>query len=278
MQTFTVPETPPIASPSVSRRTSPTSSSPPPFYLSPSVSPVPPIDIPEATVHPIGQFHPADHLVSMMQANSSQGVQLSSNQSVGSPPFDTQDDDEPKTPKPKPKKPLLKIQVPKPYSAISPPTSPQSVDLSRILETMLYHPVLELIVAWWCSKVPKEESAVNIILPSSVLGAPLSLQIPAATETEMIALYCFPPLFRSVSIENLLTFYTACLLEIPVLVVSRKPGLLSAAVLSVIPLIHPLVWQGPLITILPEKFLECLEAPDILFHSLSSFLPPFLSS
>ena len=35
--------------------------------------------------------------------------------------------------------------------------------------------------------------------------------------------------------------------------------------LSVIPLLRPLVWQGPLIPVLPETLYEYLQAPDILF-------------
>jgi hypothetical protein len=36
--------------------------------------------------------------------------------------------------------------------------------------------------------------------------------------------------------------------------------------LSIIPLLRPLVWQGPLIPVLPETLYEYLQAPDILFQ------------
>ncbi|KAJ7972574.1 DENN domain-containing protein [Quillaja saponaria] len=51
------------------------------------------------------------------------------------------------------------------------------------------------------------------------------------------------------------------LLEKQVVVVCPNPGVVSAAVLSLVPMIHPFQWQSLLLPILPARMLDFLDAP-----------------
>ncbi|CAL8461897.1 g1428 [Coccomyxa elongata] len=70
-------------------------------------------------------------------------------------------------------------------------------------------------------------------------------------------------LCRSLSLENILTFLTAALLERQMAVFCPNIGVLSASVLSLIPLMRPFAWQSLLLPVLPvqDKMLDLLEAP-----------------
>ncbi|RYQ78848.1 hypothetical protein Ahy_Scaffold9g108597 isoform A [Arachis hypogaea] len=60
---------------------------------------------------------------------------------------------------------------------------------------------------------------------------------------------------------QVLTFFAGVLLEKQIVVVCSNLGVLSASVLSVIPLIRPYQWQSLLMPVLPNDMLEFLDAP-----------------
>ncbi|KAJ7194644.1 hypothetical protein O6H91_Y514600 [Diphasiastrum complanatum] len=54
---------------------------------------------------------------------------------------------------------------------------------------------------------------------------------------------------------------TGALLEKQLVVICPNLGILSAAVLSLIPMIRPFEWQSLLLPVLPNKMLDFLDAP-----------------
>ncbi|XP_038987436.1 uncharacterized protein LOC103703282 isoform X2 [Phoenix dactylifera] len=62
-------------------------------------------------------------------------------------------------------------------------------------------------------------------------------------------------------LENIITMFAGALLEKQIVIVCSNLGILSAAVLSVVPLIRPYQWQSLLMPILPNDMLDFLDAP-----------------
>ncbi|XP_077240965.1 uncharacterized protein LOC143881640 isoform X2 [Tasmannia lanceolata] len=62
-------------------------------------------------------------------------------------------------------------------------------------------------------------------------------------------------------LENVLTIFAGALLEKQIVVVCSNLGILSALVLSVVPLIRPYHWQSLLMPVLPNDMLDFLDAP-----------------
>ncbi|OEL32340.1 hypothetical protein BAE44_0006642 [Dichanthelium oligosanthes] len=62
-------------------------------------------------------------------------------------------------------------------------------------------------------------------------------------------------------LEHVMTLFAAALLEKQILIVCSNLGMLSASVLSIIPLIRPYQWQSLLIPVLPIDMMDFLDAP-----------------
>ncbi|KAK9274509.1 hypothetical protein L1049_021758 [Liquidambar formosana] len=65
----------------------------------------------------------------------------------------------------------------------------------------------------------------------------------------------------SLRLESVLTLFAGALLEKQIVVVCSNLGILSALVLSIIPLIRPYQWQSLLMPVLPNDMLDFLDAP-----------------
>lgn len=61
--------------------------------------------------------------------------------------------------------------------------------------------------------------------------------------------------------QQVLTLFAGALLENQIVFVCSNLGILSASVLSLIPLIRPYQWQSLLMPVLPNDMLDFLEAP-----------------
>ncbi|XP_004513477.1 uncharacterized protein [Cicer arietinum] len=83
----------------------------------------------------------------------------------------------------------------------------------------------------------------------------------AAEEATALSIWAVACLCGTLRLEHVLTFFAAALLEKQIVVVCSNLGILSASVLSVIPLIRPYQWQSLLMPVLPNDMLEFLEAP-----------------
>lgn len=80
-------------------------------------------------------------------------------------------------------------------------------------------------------------------------------------EATALSVWTIACLCGSLRLENVLTLFAGALLEKQIVVVSSNLGILSALVLSVIPLIRPYQWQSLLMPVLPNDMLDFLDAP-----------------
>ncbi|XP_073219447.1 uncharacterized protein [Cicer arietinum] len=164
-------------------------------------------------------------------------------------------------------------------------------DLSDILEWALEndHGPLQIICAYYRLSCPDRGSALTFH-PLEHLH-PLEYHRPAGTvlchtgstvdlkncstgleltdahnalvveEATSLSIWTIACLCGTLRLENLLTFFAGVLLEKQIVVACSNLGILSASVLSVIPLIQPYRWQSLLMPVLPNDMLEFLDAP-----------------
>ncbi|KAJ8559351.1 hypothetical protein K7X08_003409 [Anisodus acutangulus] len=91
--------------------------------------------------------------------------------------------------------------------------------------------------------------------------ATVNFHLAAAEEAVGLSIWTTATICRSLSIETVLALITGVLLEKQVVIVCPNLGVLSAVVLSLIPIIRPFQWQSLFLPILPEKMLDFLDAP-----------------
>ncbi|XP_058079304.1 uncharacterized protein LOC131227526 isoform X2 [Magnolia sinica] len=87
-------------------------------------------------------------------------------------------------------------------------------------------------------------------------GALLAEEEAIALSVWTIACIC-----GNLRLEHVLTMFAGALLEKQILVVCSNLGILSAVILSIIPLIRPYQWQSLLMPVLPNDMLDFLDAP-----------------
>ncbi|KAH9785117.1 UDENN domain-containing protein [Citrus sinensis] len=95
----------------------------------------------------------------------------------------------------------------------------------------------------------------------SFKAAEVNAKLAAAEEALALSIWATATICRVLSIESVLALVAGVLLEKQVVVVCPNLGVLSAVVLSLIPMIRPFQWQSLLLPILPAKMLDFLEAP-----------------
>lgn len=78
---------------------------------------------------------------------------------------------------------------------------------------------------------------------------------------ELLLDWTMPQLLTCLSIPRIILVVSLLLVEMKVIVVSKKMPQLSAGTLGFSALLNPLAWAGPLISVLPPSLLEYLEAP-----------------
>eukprot|EP00249_Psilotum_nudum_P015701 c25476_g2_i1 orf=164-2608(+) len=83
----------------------------------------------------------------------------------------------------------------------------------------------------------------------------------AAEEALAMSVFTVATLCRVLSLENILAMFAGALLEKQMVVICSNLGVLSAVVLSMIPLIRPFQWQCLMLPVLPNKMLDFLDAP-----------------
>ncbi|GMQ07351.1 hypothetical protein CsSME_00051574 [Camellia sinensis var. sinensis] len=83
----------------------------------------------------------------------------------------------------------------------------------------------------------------------------------AEEEAKSLSVWAVALLCGSLRLENVLTLFAGALLEKQIVVISSNLGILSALVLSIIPLIRPYQWQSLLMPVLPNDMLDFLDAP-----------------
>ncbi|KAK4432825.1 DENN domain-containing protein 5B [Sesamum alatum] len=80
-------------------------------------------------------------------------------------------------------------------------------------------------------------------------------------EAAALSVWAVSCLCGSLRLDHVLTLFAGALLEKQIVVVCENLGILSALVLSLIPLIRPFQWQSLLMPVLPNDMLDFLDAP-----------------
>lgn len=80
-------------------------------------------------------------------------------------------------------------------------------------------------------------------------------------EANALSIWAIASLCGSLRLESVLTLFAGALLEKQIVVICSNLGILSAIVLSIIPLIRPFQWQSLLMPVLPNDMLDFLDAP-----------------
>lgn len=83
----------------------------------------------------------------------------------------------------------------------------------------------------------------------------------AEEEAAALSVWTVACLCGSLRLEHVLMIFSGALLEKQIVVASSNMGILSASVLSVVPLIRPYQWQSLLMPVLPNDMLDFLDAP-----------------
>lgn len=80
-------------------------------------------------------------------------------------------------------------------------------------------------------------------------------------EATALSVWAISCICGSMRLEHVLTIFTGALLEKQLVFVCSNLGILSASVLSIIPLIRPYQWQSFFMPVLPNDMLDFLDAP-----------------
>lgn len=83
----------------------------------------------------------------------------------------------------------------------------------------------------------------------------------AEEEATALSVWSVACICGSLRLENVLTLFAGALLEKQIVVVCSNLGILSALVLSIVPMIRPYQWQSLLMPVLPNDMLDFLDAP-----------------
>ncbi|KAK7284179.1 hypothetical protein RJT34_18920 [Clitoria ternatea] len=91
--------------------------------------------------------------------------------------------------------------------------------------------------------------------------ARVNAKLAAAEEALALSVWTVAATCRVLSLNSVLSIITAVLLEKQVVIVCPNLGVLSAMVLSLIPMIRPFQWQSLLLPVLPGRMIDFLDAP-----------------
>ncbi|XP_051148258.1 uncharacterized protein LOC127263326 isoform X2 [Andrographis paniculata] len=86
-------------------------------------------------------------------------------------------------------------------------------------------------------------------------------QLMVEEEAAALSVWAVACLCGSLRLDHVLTLFAGVLLEKQIVVVCSNLGILSAVVLSIIPLIRPYQWQSLLMPVLPNDMVDFLDAP-----------------
>ncbi|OMO98698.1 hypothetical protein CCACVL1_04100 [Corchorus capsularis] len=89
----------------------------------------------------------------------------------------------------------------------------------------------------------------------------VNAMLAAAEEALALSVWTTATMCRVLSLDSILAVVAGVLLEKQIVVICPNLGVLSAVVLSLVPLIRPFRWQSLLLPVLPTRMLDFLDAP-----------------
>lgn len=103
---------------------------------------------------------------------------------------------------------------------------------------------------------PQGVTEVNFVMPTQTL----QVTRPRRNQLPMVDI-SFRPLFTALSVDNIISVFTALCCEYPVCIVSNNTSLLTPICEALLSFLFPFTWQGAYIPILPDTMTEILDAP-----------------
>ncbi|KAL2609523.1 hypothetical protein R1flu_028096 [Riccia fluitans] len=134
-------------------------------------------------------------------------------------------------------------------------------------ETAVFHPLEHLQPMYFTrpGEIPASVMGARVIdrhaCRTSLEVAEAQAAVMAGEEALSISTWSVATVCRALSLDNVLTLFAGALLEKQMVVICPNLGVLSAVVMSLIPMIRPYEWQSLLLPILPDKMLDFLDAP-----------------
>ncbi|KAF2554009.1 hypothetical protein F2Q68_00033396 [Brassica cretica] len=89
----------------------------------------------------------------------------------------------------------------------------------------------------------------------------MNARLAAAEEAMGLSMWTTATICRILSLETIMSLIAGVLLEKQIIVICPNLGVLSAIVLSLVPMIRPFQWQSLLLPVLPGRMFDFLEAP-----------------
>ncbi|XP_010415945.1 PREDICTED: uncharacterized protein LOC104701884 [Camelina sativa] len=89
----------------------------------------------------------------------------------------------------------------------------------------------------------------------------INARLTAAEEAMGLSMWTTATVCRILSLETIMSLLAGVLLEKQIVVICPNLGVLSAIVLSLVPMIRPFQWQSLLLPVLPGRMFDFLEAP-----------------
>jgi DENN domain-containing protein 5 len=134
--------------------------------------------------------------------------------------------------------------------------------LSRIVSSKRAPLPMERYVANFCCDIPLPKPGVGSVCWKPFLhDAPVvTFARPGANELPLVN-FSFQPLFRCLSVANILTVWGVLLQEGRVVLRSEHIALLTPISEALVSLLFPMTWQGVYVPVLPSDMMGVLEAP-----------------
>ncbi|KAJ0967349.1 hypothetical protein J5N97_024266 [Dioscorea zingiberensis] len=130
---------------------------------------------------------------------------------------------------------------------------------------IIFHPLEHLQPIKYCRpglvKLGMESASCDTEPSCPAEASFVNARIAAAEEALSLSIWTVATVCRALSLESVLTLFAGALLEKQVVVICPNLGVLSATVLSIIPMLRPFEWQSLLLPVLPGKMLDFLDAP-----------------
>lgn len=140
------------------------------------------------------------------------------------------------------------------------PLDPRGTDIAfqplEHLPSLNYHRPAELSLKLMGGRICQIRSCKTSLEITETNAA-----LAAAEEALALSVWTVATVCRALSLESLLALLAGTLLEKQIVVICPNLGILSAVVLSLIPMIRPFEWQSLLLPVLPKAMLDFLEAP-----------------
>lgn len=123
------------------------------------------------------------------------------------------------------------------------------------LHPLEYHRIDETVLQVAGSTIDLKSCTTSLELAEAYCA------LMAEEEANALSVWAVACLCGALRLEHVLTLFAGALLEKQIAVVCSNLGVLSASVLSIIPLIRPYQWQSLLMPVLPNDMLDFLDAP-----------------